>query len=258
MTITRVQGSARGTSSTDSIGVSMASTPTQGNLLIATILVYYYVVVSISQTGVTWTKQVSKQQTSLYQTDVEIWAGIVGSGANKDLTISLTPNANGGAIADVCEYSGLLTSGFLDKTAIASGTYTRTQVTGTTATTTQSNELWIGAIANTQDKAPNELSSPANGFTLLDGASYGGGPIHAHAYLERIVSDVGKASSGTTSTVYTKYEAYAGCIATFKASGITYSPKTRSSLPNTMMTMLNNKMLFSACNRFPKLNLRRI
>ena len=36
-----------------------------------------------------------------------------------------------------------------------------------------------------------------------------------------------------------------------------YSPKTRSSLPNTMMTMLNNKMLFSACNRFPKLQLRR-
>jgi hypothetical protein len=41
-----------------------------------------------------------------------------------------------------------------------------------------------------------------------------------------------------------------------EGGGSVYSPKTRSSLPATMMTMLNNKMLFSACNRFPKLNLR--
>jgi DNA-directed RNA polymerase subunit RPC12/RpoP len=46
---------------------------------------------------------------------------------------------------------------------------------------------------------------------------------------------------------------YADCIVAADADigcESSYSPSTRSSLPNTMMTMLNSKMLFSQCNPF--------
>ena len=57
--------------------------------------------------------------------DSEIWVGVVGSGASTTITIN-HGNATETA-ADVCEYSGILTSGFLDQSAAASnssdGTY---------------------------------------------------------------------------------------------------------------------------------------
>lgn len=242
MTITRVQGNARGTySSGTSIAVNMAANPTSGNILVLNIGTYhsgYATISSITQTGVTWSggglgQQIIKQAYSAITT--EIWVGLVGAGANAAITVNLSATPGGGGIVDVCEYSGLLTSGFLDKTASASGRST-TPVTGTTAATTHTDELWVGAVLC---NAGGAQSTPQNDFTLLDGASYTKVVVTSLAYLEKIVSATGAASSGTTPASGTPY--WVGAIATFKG---TNNPQNRSNLPNTMTTLLTSKMLY--------------
>ena len=207
--ITRVQGNARGTSASNNINVTMSSTPTSGNLLIAVIGTMvinlpFATVSSINQTSVTWTKQVDNSYSNM-NLDNEIWAGVVSSGASKNITVNLSHVADSGGIVDVCEYSGLATACFLDQTATATGQNTTTS-TGTTFTTTHANELWIGSV---NAFTIYSQSTPQNGFTLLDGDPFG---CIGESYLEKIVSSTGQASSGTTipSTNY-----YDGCIATF-------------------------------------------
>jgi hypothetical protein len=208
--ITRVQGNARGTGTT-SVSVTMASTPTNGNVLVAVIGMNSYsasrTVSSITQTGVTWTYQIRKGAVYNVYMSVEIWLGVVGSGASKSVAVALSGEAELGAVADICEYSGVATSSFLDKTATNSGHNAATN-TGTTDTTTQANELWIGGTA----AATYTQSTPTNDFTLLDGAVYS---FVSCAYLEKIVSSTGAANSGTTMS--TAYD-WVGCIATFKAA----------------------------------------
>jgi hypothetical protein len=208
--VTRVQGNARGTSTSSTISVTMASTPTSGNMLIAAIgtddTTSFSTVTNITQTGVTWTKQTSKNTYYNVYLDVEIWAGVVGSASTSiTIALSLSPDS---AIADVCEYSGLLATDFLDKTATNSG-FSGTTDTGTTGTTTQANELWIGGTVMDGCVQIN----PANGFTLLDGPLFYGASV---AYLEKIVNTTGAAYSGTTSA--SGGGDWVGCIATFKAS----------------------------------------
>ena len=47
--------------------------------------------------------------------DVEIWLGTVGSGASTSVSITLSGAANGGAVADICEYSGIAATSYLDQ-----------------------------------------------------------------------------------------------------------------------------------------------
>lgn len=212
MAITRVQGNKKGISNTSSITITLDSAPINGNALVAVItnedISSLCTVSSISQSGVTWTKQESNSlevPAGLFH-DIEIWFGVVGSGASSSLTVTLSEVPEYGAVANVCEYSGLATSDFLDQTAFNSGVTSPTD-TGTTDETTQADELWIGAIY-----ARFEQYTPTNGFTLMDGATFN---FHSNAYLEKIVSSTGTANSGTTET----QERWVGCIATFKASG---------------------------------------
>jgi hypothetical protein len=103
-------------------------------------------VTSITQTGVTWLKAKSQVQDSGYAT-AEIWYGIVGVGASKTVTVNLSITGTYyGATADICEYSGLNTTSLLDKTASNIGALGTVTDTGTTASTSQNNELWIGCI----------------------------------------------------------------------------------------------------------------
>ena len=206
MAITLVQGNAKGTSATSTITVTLVSTPISGNVLIAVIgtrlAATEVTVSSITQTGVTWTEQISKYSGNI---NVELWLGVVGSGASTTITITLSATPSG-SVADVCEWSGIATSGFLDKTATNAGAgYTAD--TGTTDTTTKANELWVGGI-NDQS---GDLTTPTNGFTLLDGLTQTWLVI---AYLYKIVSATGTANSGA-STVASN--SWVGCIATFKA-----------------------------------------
>ena len=213
--IALVQGPKQGTSTSSTISVSLSNTPASGDVLIATIGTYRTIsstprtVSSITETGVTWTRQTSQTDTSGNDArDVEIWLGTVGSGASTSISISLS-GAPAAAVADVCEYSGIAASSSLDKTAGTYGQSTSTN-TGTTSTTAQNSELWIGGIIV---EGNNAQTTPTNGFTVRDGAVYNS--AMSLAYLEKIVSATGTANSGTTIST-SQY--WTGCIATFKAA----------------------------------------
>src|SRR3989304_7152637 len=212
MTITRIQGNAKAYAASNSLNVTMASTPTNGDVLIAVVgavSTAQILVNSITQTNVTWTQEVSQSRNHVgsWWEHVGIWIGIVGSGASTSATVSF--NVAGWTIADICEYSGVQTSGALDQTTTNYG-YGTSASTGTTPTTTQEEELWVGA---TRCDTGNE-TSPTNGFTLLDGIANDGN-LWALGYLEKKVSSTGTASAGVTCG--NNY--WNGCIATFKASG---------------------------------------
>ena len=226
MTITRIQGPKRGIAgNSSSLSITLDSTPNNENLLIAVIGTYgsYAPYIDhIQQDGVEWTQKVESSSSSLYGRRVAIWAGVVSTDASQNLTIYLGDAGSGSnsdpVIADIAEYSGLETDDFIDRTATNLGTYTRTLETGYTQTTTNPNELWIGGIFNVCYQGNGESStSPTNGFTLFDGiGSQYGGQTKSVAYLEKFVTTLGTAWSGCYGGSYTTYEAYAGCMATFK------------------------------------------
>ncbi len=203
----------------------MGQTPTSGNVLIAVIGTQRSsssterTVDSITETGVSWgsSSQIDEHSSSP-ASNVEIWFGIVSSGASPSISIALSGSADGGAVADICEYSGIATTSYLDRTQVNTATTTPTS-TGTTAlATTQPYELWIGGITVGAARAQ---SGATNGFTLLDGVAYSSTSV---AYLEKIVSATGTAYSGTTVSPATRY---AGCIATFRAAhAISLTPAT--------------------------------
>ena len=220
---TKVQGPIRGVATNSNIAVTMTSAPASGNVMIAVIGITRdgggsstHTVNSISETGVTWSTSQSIGVTdSTNHIDDEIWTGVVGSGASTSITITLSSLTSPTyAVADISEYSGLLTTGLLDTTATNSGSST-TATTGTTAATSQGAELWIGAI--TADTYAQ--SNPTNGFTLSDGALYSS--YLSVGYLEKIVSRSGTASSGTTVSTSSPW---IGCIATFKAATVKTTP----------------------------------
>jgi hypothetical protein len=227
--ITRVQGNEKATVTNEaSIEVNMSDTPTAGNLLVAATGIVAtdsaQYTSSISQTGVTWTKQIGPTYSTVAYLTVEIWVGVVESGAESNMTFNLHGTAN--ATADVCEYSGLLTSGFLDKTAF-SNSWQYYVDSGTTATTTQANELWIGALLSYGGLTQ---SDPTDGFTLLDGNGTDNG-MYALGFAEKVVSETGAAHVRATCDE----SRYIGCIATFKAkSG--YPP----SASNILVSTVNN------------------
>lgn len=196
--------------------------PQQGNVLIATI--GYAIsanghvvsnITSITQGGVTWTRQVS-QYTSAFGQDLEIWLGVVGQDADSSLTINLggPQNTQSFIIAlDVCEYSGVATVSPLDRSASNSG-FGSTSDTGQTAVTTKADELWVGAIYYYMS---TQQTDAKNGFAQVGGdPSFTGGRLST-AFLEKIVDEQGVANTGTTDSASPSN--WGGCIATFFAAG---------------------------------------
>jgi len=209
----------RATTTGASISVTLDSTPIDGNVIIAvvgTLSAPVYGVSSITETGVTWNQQAYSNYDAEYRR-VSLWLGVVGSGASTSITVNLAGDVSDQAVALVCEYSGILTTGYLDKTA-SSYAVSTTDTTGTTATTTQTVELWVGGIV----VSSSAQSSPTNGFAMLDGTAYAG---QSTSYLEKIVSSTNTAQCSTTIMGAC---AYAGCIATFKAGTPPYTPSWNS------------------------------
>lgn len=216
MAIVRVHGNDRAeTAAANHIDLTLANTPTNGNLLVATIGIMMAsdtapTVTSITETNVTWTVQKAEPNGAFGQINQEIWVGVVGASPSASLTVNFSGTADA-AVVDVCEYSGLLTVGFLDKTASANdgGAAGTSTLTGTTAVTSQADELWVGGVVTRYQSQ----STPKNAFTLLDGALDVTENV-AEAYLEKIVSATAAASSGTTAS---GASFYGGCIITLKA-----------------------------------------
>jgi hypothetical protein len=210
MAIVRVQGNARGTNSGNTISITMGSTPTNGNVIV---LGYgcasdiSRTISSISQTNVAWT---AKKTYANASSVAEIWTGIVSASAATGITVNLSGAPDYGAVANVCEYSGLNTADLLDKTAQNFGASSTHPDTGTTDATTQADELWVGCTSCAGWQ--NAQSSPTNGFSLLDGVVFNWSV--SVAFLEKIVSGTGTANCSTT---VTDSEQWIGVIATFKA-----------------------------------------
>ena len=189
-TPTLVHGPYRTASTSTSFTVTTTSTPTSGNVLIAVIGTSrttsgsVRTVSSITETNVAWSMQKSESYaTTTPEVDVEIWLGVVSASASTTVTINLSGSPSG-AVADICEYSGIATSSYLDQTAVNTNSGTTTD-TGTIAATTQATELWIGGITV---GAANAQTAATNSFTLRDGTT---GTSISVAYLEKFVSATG-------------------------------------------------------------------
>jgi hypothetical protein len=218
-----VQGPITGEAeSGTSLTVTLNSAPLSGDLLIAVIGgtgTNPETVDSITETGVSWTVQESINTESGFLT--AIWAGVVSSGAVKGITVNFDTSLNGGAFAYVDEYSGLKTTGFLDKVNDAYGSAT-TVSTGTTATTSVANELVVGGIFGGE-----VFSSPTSGYAVYGNTVY---DYDTMVYLSQVVSTTGAQScSMTQANGYT----YQGVIATFEAAAISEVSITFTSSPGT-------------------------
>jgi hypothetical protein len=120
------------------------------------------------------------------------------------------------------EWSGLRSSSALDQTASA---YTATGTsggTGTTATTTQANEMFAAAIAVDSTSGgtgtSTDWSAPTNSFTL-NVQENNGNPLGL-ATLYRVVSATG---TYTTAATNNQVPDFAGVIATYKTMGTNYT-----------------------------------
>lgn len=115
------------------------------------------------------------------------------------------------------EYSGNVTASVIDKQANNSGLGT-TSDTGTTATTAQAEELWMGMIAQ-QTSATQ--TSPTNGFSIVGNevSNNAGGFSRCRVVaLEKIVSATGTANTGCTVSASREW---VGKMTTYKAAPVT-------------------------------------
>ena len=204
-TPTRVNGPARNTlSGNGTLTISLTWTPVQNDVLIlwatcgATNVNPTFGTPSC--TNVTWT--LLKSDATVFQTAV--WIGVIGANAGTSVTVSVTGGTGTiGSVGDVAEFSWVATSITQpDKTATnnnSSGTSTSTD-SGTTSSTTTSIELVVATIGAAQTNGNSMAqSSPTNGFTLLDGASYTQGTSFSISCgaLYKIVTVEGTQDTGT-------------------------------------------------------------
>jgi cell division septation protein DedD len=224
LSITTASGCIQSAQNTASIGsgtfdVTLGSTPTSGNTLFLTYAGFGETtnptISSVSETGVTWAEAVSKDGS----VDVEIWYGTVGANAGNTATIAVTGGSTSaiGNIADICEWGNIATTNPVDKTAVNAG-QSDTGDTGTTAVTSQSNELFVGAIGTALGLT--DQSSPTNGYCLSNGQVKTLGQYVSLAELVKISTTTETANSGTSfGPAY-----WAGCIATFKSEDTSPTP----------------------------------
>lgn len=202
-----------GTVTTTNIGVTLAATPANGNTLIAVIATRGTIsdrVSSITGGGVTWSRVT--QATNASGITTEIWYGPGVSSGSKSITIT---QADLRSAAIVMEYSGLVAPVSTDVVANTTGNSTSPS-TGTTASTAQSNELWIGGIGILG--STSTLSNITNSFFAVDNEVTTNATTNRNARvyaLDRVVTGAGTASSGGTLSASAQWS---GAIATFKAA----------------------------------------
>ncbi|MEI6605791.1 MAG: YDG domain-containing protein, partial [Verrucomicrobiota bacterium] len=200
-----------GANKATTMSVALTNTPVTGNTLVAVISTHATstsTVTSITQTGASWSRVAQAANSSGSTT--EIWYAPNIAGAAKAITIS---QASLRSAAVVMEYSGVLSASSLDQTANATGSNTAS-VTGTTATTQQANELWIGGIGYASSTPT--LGTPLNGFTSVANVQTTSGTASSNAKvyaLELFSNPASTASSGGTLSASV---AWSGSIATFK------------------------------------------
>lgn len=200
------------------MNVTLASPPTDGSLLVLTVssadlTTQSNNIANVTQSGATWAKAVNSYDSGSWCSDswsydLEIWYTTALSGASQTISISLLYSSVyiRGIVA---EYSGIQ-SGVLDQAAYKWRTQGIVRSTGITAETTQSNELWVGAI--TSDNSPLPITAEySNGFSEV-------GQVSSHSRDGLIMMD--KVVYGTTvancDVTLDSSKRGLGVIATFK------------------------------------------
>src|SRR5574337_80952 len=168
----------------------------------------------------TWSQAVHSSTGNPSKEVADIWyAANINGGST---TVTITASGTTVIVAVVLEYSGMLTASPLDKTAThINTTITTSHASGTTATTSQANELLLGLMSENTGSTSESITDPGSTTNRLletNGSSFNG-----VAGVERIV-----AATGAYSFTWTTGDsvADASCIATFKASGSSTNTKT--------------------------------
>lgn len=203
--ISFVQSATGFTASGSSFTITLSSTPVNGNTIIVS-AVTTGTISSISQTGVTWTKDVAQTPGG---TDEEFWHGNVGASPGSVITVNLSGGTIGSGIA--WEFSGLTSSPY-DIAANNTGTSTAPD-SGTTGTTSQAVELYLAFWS--QSGTGQTFSSATNSFTGLVQSTNTGHHVFGGAY--KIVGATGTADSAVTSSASAVWW---GSIATYKGAGV--------------------------------------
>ena len=130
-------------------------------------------------------------------------------------TTTVTGSLSGSSVRWIMtleEWSGLLSSSALDRTASQTTASGPSGGTGTTSSTTQNNEMAAAAIACDDGTAGDgEFSAPTNGFTLLANKT-NGNPMGL-ATLYKVLSTMGAQSTAVDCSTSPDYY---GCVATYK------------------------------------------
>lgn len=204
---------------------AFGSATTTGNVLIDTPGLYYN---SALVNPITASDNKGNTHTSAVAADLPaahtaiLWAPITSSGSGHTITIQSVSAGTGWWECDVCEFSGLLTTGVVDQTA------TDTDAAGdpsvTTGTTTQASELVVACMA-TDGGSGLGITDPVSGYTSI-GVHQSASDTVGYEACYKTVSSTGAQSaawtSGGTNSV--------GVIATFKdaSSGGRTTKNTRS------------------------------
>ena len=219
-----------GSSASTTVTVNLTTVPVSGNTLIAVVATRGSSasrVSGISGGGVTWSRVSQAANASGITT--EIWHGPNVTSGSTVITIG---QASLVSAAVVMEYSGLSTAAAIDLAANSTGTNTAA-LTGSTGTTNQANELWIGGIGIADGR--RTLNAPyGNSFTLVASPKSGSAAGDAMIYaLEKFVSATAAASSSGTLSAS---DSWSGAIATFKAAPLQNLALAGTSAANYTLT----------------------
>lgn len=198
MAITRVQSktaTSGGTNGT-SLALTFDSTPTAGNTLViaAACTGTTSLLKMADQTGLTWLGFTGPINNGTQM----IFVGRVASSI-ASATVTLTSPASQALVLVGAEYHG--TNMRPDKAVSASGN-SASPASGATETTSNANELWVGAISVRGTNA-NTIGTYTNSFTEVGQTNTTNGTTNNDrtvALTERIVTSTGTANSGATVT----------------------------------------------------------
>lgn len=211
MAETLVQSKSYTGTAASSHSIVLDAGPTQGNLLVLAV---------VSDATVNTPSGWSVVNSAVDDTGTYMYTKDAGAGESATITVS--PASSAALAMAVLEYSGMSASS-LDKTEKAIDQSTPCS-TGTTATTTQGDEVLVGMVGVNQ-AASRTISSWSNSFTQQFSVATGSGSSHVRLGVAlRTVS-----STGTYETAATLSGAQinsSGIIGTFKiAAGDTLMPQ---------------------------------
>lgn len=204
MAATLVQSKSYTGTAASSHSIVLDAGPTQGNLLVLSVVSDATV-----NTPSGWTvvnSAVDDTGTYMYTKD---------AGAGESATITVSPSSSAALAMAVLEYSGM-TASSLDKTQKATAQDTPVS-TGTTATTAQADEVLVGMVGINQNSS-RTISSWSNSFVQQFNVATGSGPSHVRLGVALLTVS----STGTYETAATLSGGQTHCsgiIGTFKIAG---------------------------------------